>query len=70
MDFVSIKMSNYLWTALYLARQIVGLCQPVQGLTCQEFLGDLTLEISVVSAMLGYGFHPWKARQLRSIPNQ
>ena len=40
-----------------------------QGLTCQEFLGDLTLELSAVGAVLGHGFHPLKAQQRRSIPN-
>ena len=52
-----------------ITREIVALRQPMQGLTCYEFLGDLTLELGAVSPVLGHGFHPWKAQQPRSIPN-
>jgi hypothetical protein len=40
------------------AGNIVALRQPMQGLTCKELLGDLTLEIGAVVAVLGHGFHP------------
>jgi hypothetical protein len=32
-------------------------------------LSDLTLEFDAVGVVLGHGFHPWKARRPRSIPN-
>jgi hypothetical protein len=33
-----------------------------------ELLGDLPFEFDAVKAVFGHGFHPLKARQLRSIP--
>ena len=33
-----------------------------------ELLGDLPFEFDAIKAVLGHGFHPLKARQLRSIP--
>src|SRR5215472_5891315 len=39
------------------------------SLACNVFLSDLTLEFDAVGAVLGHGFHPWKARRPRSIPN-
>src|SRR5262245_51642485 len=41
----------------------------MQGLACNVFLSDLTLEFDAVGVVLGHGFHPWKARRPRSIPN-
>jgi hypothetical protein len=33
-----------------------------------ELLGDLPFEFDAMKAVFGHGFHPLKARQLRSIP--
>src|SRR6516162_1428011 len=41
----------------------------MQRLACNVFLSDLTLEFDAVGVVLGHGFHPWKARRPRSIPN-
>src|SRR5262244_3897807 len=41
----------------------------MQSLACNVFLSDLTLEFDAVGVVLGHGFHPWKARRPRSIPN-
>src|SRR5438876_6097544 len=43
--------------------------QRMQSLACNVFLSDLTLEFDAVGVVLGHGFHPWKARRPRSIPN-
>ncbi|MCB1374409.1 MAG: orotidine 5'-phosphate decarboxylase [Rhodobacteraceae bacterium] len=45
------------------ARNVVALREPVQCLTGQEFLGDLTLELDAVRSVLHHGFHPSKARR-------
>jgi hypothetical protein len=41
----------------------------VECLARYEVLGDLSFELDAMSAVLGHGFHPLKARQRRSIPN-
>src|SRR6266566_2500925 len=43
--------------------------QRMQSLACNVFVSDLTLEFDAGGVVLGHGFHPWKARQPRSIPN-
>src|SRR6516164_23817 len=52
-----------------IAGEIVTLRQRMQSLACNVFLSDLTLEFDAVGVVLGHGFHPWKARRPRSIPN-
>src|SRR5262249_14533150 len=52
-----------------IAGEIVTLRQSMQSLACNVFLSDLTLEFDAVGVVLGHGFHPWKARRPRSIPN-
>src|SRR5262249_13809414 len=52
-----------------IAGEIVTLRQRMQRLACNVFLSDLTLEFDAVGVVLGHGFHPWKARRPRSIPN-
>src|SRR5262249_7422640 len=52
-----------------IAGEIVTLRQRMQSLACNVFLSDLTLEFDAVGVALGHGFHPWKARRPRSIPN-
>jgi hypothetical protein len=42
--------------------RIVAFRQRMQGLARKVFLGDLTLELSAVGAVLSLGFHPPKAR--------
>ena len=44
------------------ARDVVTLRQPVEGLAGQELLGELTLEFDAVRSVLHHGFHPSKAR--------
>jgi len=34
----------------------------MKRLACNEVLGDLLFEFDAVGAVLGYGFHPLKAR--------
>jgi hypothetical protein len=41
----------------------------VERFARKELLGDLPFEFDVMGAVLGHGFHPLKARHLRSIPN-
>jgi hypothetical protein len=41
----------------------------MKRLACHEVLDDLPFELDAVSAVVGHGFHPLKARQPRSIPN-
>ena len=51
------------------ARDVVSAGKSMERLACNEVLGDLPFELDAVGAVLGHGFHPLKARQLRSIPN-
>ena len=43
--------------------------ESVKRFARDKFLGDLPFELDAVGAVLGHGFHPLKARQLRSIHN-